>query len=62
MVKLDAAGKVIDVRIIKKSDHPEFDEAARQAALREQFDPATRDGTAIPYTLSYTYRFRLKGE
>jgi protein TonB len=60
LVKLDAKGAVTAVDIIKSGGHPEFDEAARRAAEREAFHPATRDGTAIPYTLSYTYRFRLE--
>ena len=47
------------MKILKSSGHPELDEAARKAALAESFEPASRDGVAIPYTLSYTYRFRL---
>ena len=60
MVSLDATGAVTAVKILKSSGHPELDEAARKAALAESFEPATRDGVAIPYTLSYTYRFRLE--
>ena len=33
---------------------------ARMAALRESFSPATRDGKGVPYTLSYSYRFRIE--
>jgi TonB family protein len=60
MLSLDATGKVSRVKIVTPSPHPEFNEAARTAALAEQFEPATRDGVAIPYTLSFTYRFRLE--
>ena len=60
MVSIDTSGRVTEVKILKPSPYPELDEAARQAALSEQFEPATRDGTAIPYTLSYTYRFRIE--
>jgi periplasmic protein TonB len=60
MVSLDATGAVTSVKILKSSGHPELDEAARKAALAESFEPASRDGVAIPYTLSYTYRFRLE--
>jgi len=60
MVSLDATGAVTAVKILKSSGHPELDEAARKAALAESFEPASRDGVAIPYTLSYTYRFRLE--
>lgn len=62
MVSLDATGAVIAVKILKSSGHPELDEAARKAALAESFEPASRDGVAISYTLSYTYRFRLEDE
>jgi len=60
MVSLDKTGKVTSVKIIKGSGFPEFDESARVTALAESFEPATRDGTPIPYTLSYTYRFTLE--
>jgi TonB family protein len=62
MVSLDATGKVLSVKIIKGSQYPEFDEAAKTAALAEEFAPAMRDDVPIPYTLSYTYRFRLEDE
>jgi len=62
MVTLDATGKVRSARVIKESPYPEFNEAARKAALEEEFEPATRDGAPIPYSLSYTYRFRLEDE
>jgi protein TonB len=60
MVSLDPGGKVKSVKIIKSSGYKEFDEAARKTALAEEFEPAKRDGTPIPYTLSFTYRFRLE--
>ncbi len=59
MVSLDTSGNVKNVKIIKSSGRAEFDESARKTALAEQFEPATRDGTPIPYTLSYTYRFTI---
>ncbi|HOU90821.1 MAG TPA: TonB family protein, partial [Polyangiaceae bacterium] len=60
MVTLDAAGKVTDVKIISPASYPEFNEAARAAALAEEFEPALRDGVPVAYTLSYTYRFRIE--
>jgi len=60
MVTLDAAGKVTDVKIISPAAYPEFNEAARAAALAEEFEPALRDGVPVAYTLSYTYRFRIE--
>ena len=62
LVSLDATGKVMSVKIIKGSPYPEFDEAAKTFAQSEEFEPAQRDGVPIPYTLSYTYRFRLEDE
>jgi protein TonB len=62
LVTLDDGGRVTAVKILKSSAYPEFDEAARRAALAEQFEPATRDGAPIPYTLSFTYRFRLEDD
>ena len=60
MVSLDADGKVTTVKIIRAAPYPEFNEVAQKTAMEEEFEPATRDGVAIPYTLSYTYRFRLE--
>jgi len=59
-VNLDAAGKVTRVRIDRGSPHPEFNEAARAAAETELFEPAIENGVAIPFSLSFTYRFRLE--
>jgi hypothetical protein len=28
--------------------------------MTEEFEPAMKDGVAIPYSLTFTYRFRLK--
>jgi protein TonB len=62
MVTLDATGRVTKVKVLRPSPYPEFNEAARKAAAAEEFDPATRDGVPIPYTLSFTYRFRLEDQ
>jgi protein TonB len=60
LVSIDAAGKVTKVKVIGAAPYPEFNQAAEKAAREEEFEPALRDGVAIPYTLSYTYRFRLE--
>ena len=62
LVNISAEGRVTAVKLIKEAPYPEFNQAARQAALDEQFEPAARDGVPIPYTLSFTYRFRLEDE
>ncbi len=58
-VQIDATGKVTKVDIIAPAPQAAFNDAARAAALKEQFQPATRGGKPIPFTLSFTYRFRI---
>jgi len=58
-IAVDATGKVTGVDVITKSSYVEFNQAAQQAALAEEFDPATREGVATSYSLTFTYRFRL---
>lgn len=62
LIAIDATGKVTNVKILKPSQYPELNEAARTAAGAEEYEPATRDGIPIPYSLSFTYRFRLQEE
>ncbi len=59
-VRINAKGKVTKVDVLKGSGHKAFDDAARSAASMETFTPATRDGKAVSYTLSYSYRFRIE--
>ena len=58
-VQIAADGSVSSVSIVQSSGHAAFDATARQAARAERFSPATRDGEAIPYSLTYSYRFRI---
>jgi periplasmic protein TonB len=62
MLSLDETGKVVKVKILKESQYPEFNEAARRTAMNEEFEPATRDGVPIAFSVSFTYRFRLEDE
>ena len=62
MVNIGADGKAISVKIIRPASEAEFNESAKKTALLQEYEPATRDGIAIPYTISYTYRFRLETE
>jgi TonB family protein len=59
-VNIDTAGVVQQASVLRSSGHAEFDSAALNAARAERFAPATRDGTAVPYTLSYSYHFRIE--
>jgi protein TonB len=59
-VDIDVTGRVIRVSVLSGSGYPEFDEAARRAALAERFTPAKRRGQPVPFSLSYAYRFRIQ--
>ncbi len=61
-LSIDPTGKVTAVKILAASEYPEFNDAARAAAMKAEFEPATRDGEPIPYSLPFTYRFRLEEE
>jgi protein TonB len=57
-ITIAADGSVTTVDVIKGAAE-EFDAAAVAAARQQRFEPATRNGEPVPYTLKYTYRFRL---
>lgn len=59
IVWIDVEGKVTSVKIVKESIYPEFNEAAKKAAMADEFDPATRNGVPTPTTLKYNVSFRL---
>ena len=59
LVFIDGTGKVTMVKILHESPYPEFNEAAKKAALATEWDPATRNGEAMPSSKKYSYRFRL---
>lgn len=58
-VRIDKTGRVTKVDIVAKASHEEFNKAARVAALQERFKPATKDGIAIPYDITFSSRFRI---
>jgi TonB family protein len=59
LVFIDGTGKVTMVKLLHESPYPEFNEAAKQAALATLWEPATRNGDPMPSTKKYSYRFRL---
>ena len=59
LVFIDATGKVTMVKILHESPYPEFNQAAKQAAQAQQWEPATRNGEPMASTKKYSYRFRL---
>src|SRR5262249_54094358 len=58
-VTIDPSGRIKEVEIVTPAAEEEFNAAAKEAASREEFAPATQDGKAIEYSLTYTVRFRL---
>ncbi len=62
LVFIGATGKVTGVKILHASPYPEFNEAAKKAALATQWVPATRNGAPMASTKRYSYRFRLTDE
>lgn len=59
LVFIDATGKVTNVKILHESPYPEFNEAAKKAALAQAWEPATRNDEPMPSTKKYSYRFRI---
>lgn len=58
-LQIDKTGKVTQVEVTEPVGHG-FDEAAQQAAMQLEFEPATRDGKPIPVKINYRYNFTLK--
>ncbi len=56
---IDRDGNVSEAEVLEPAGHG-FDEAARDAALKFKFKPATRDGTPVPVSIKYRYDFTLK--
>lgn len=55
---IDADGNVINIKVLK-SLRPELDEAAKAAARKMRFAPATVSGTAVKVKIPYTFTFVL---
>jgi TonB family protein len=62
LVFIDASGKVTNVKILRESPYPEFNEAAKKAALEQPWEPAARNGEPMASTKKYSYRFRITDE
>ena len=57
-VRIDEAGRVVDVRVVRSI--PLLDGAAIAAAKRWRFEPAAIDGRPVPVTLAMEMSFRPK--
>jgi periplasmic protein TonB len=58
LLSIDAQGNVTKARVLKGPGHG-LNEAAREAALKLKFKPATKRGQKVATDLTYTYRFEL---
>ncbi|MEZ4224369.1 MAG: TonB-dependent receptor [Polyangiaceae bacterium] len=56
---VDAKGAVTAAEVVEPGGNG-FDEAAREAAMKFEFEPATRDGKPIAARILYKYSFTLK--
>lgn len=57
-LSIDREGHVTDVSVLDSAG-PEFDEAASAAARSLVFEPAQKNGAAIPAKIRYTFDFKL---
>jgi len=55
---IDRTGQVTDV-VVAESAGPEFDEAAVNAARNLRFEPAQKNGSAVPAKIRYVVDFKL---
>ncbi|MEI9949820.1 MAG: energy transducer TonB [Pseudomonadota bacterium] len=55
---IDRTGQVTDVAVVESAG-PEFDEAAVAAARAVRFEPAQKNGEAVPAKIRYLVEFKL---
>ncbi|MCG8556018.1 MAG: energy transducer TonB [Proteobacteria bacterium] len=58
-VRIDRRGRVVAVKIVKASPHAEFNANAVEAAYRQRYTPARKNGKPFVYTLAYPVKYRL---
>src|SRR6478735_12474714 len=57
-LSIDRTGQVTDVAVAESAG-PEFDEAAINAARSLRFEPAQKNGEAVPAKIRYVFDFKL---
>jgi TonB family protein len=62
MVKIfvDEKGEVTNVEVVTPSKHNEFNFAAKKAAKKDEYEPATRNGVPVPFAFTVKITFRLE--
>lgn len=61
-LRIDATGRVEDVRVQQSSGHPPLDQSAMSTVRQWRFEPARRAGRAVPFEvrLPITFSIRLR--
>jgi protein TonB len=59
-ITINAEGQPTAVKILEPSVHAELNRSAENAAMRDDFIPAKKDGVPVEYKMTVVYRFRLK--
>lgn len=57
---ISTTGRVTNVEVLQSSGHRQLDEAARTTLSRWRFEPARKDGTAVPARIQHRVHFRLE--
>ena len=57
---VDTEGRVAEVLVVESSGFERLDEAARRGVLAWRFEPALRDGVAVPETFRHRIQFELQ--
>ncbi len=59
-VRIDETGEVIEARLVVPSKYEAFNAPALAAAKKTRFSPCLKDGQPIPWTVTYTVRYRIR--
>jgi protein TonB len=58
-VRIGADGQVMSAQVVRASQYPKFNDNALATVKKQRFTPATCDGEAREFVISYTYTFKL---
>jgi TonB family protein len=59
LININERGLVVDVKLVQKAEEDGFNQAALKAAWQTEFSPATQNGVPVPYSLRFTFQFRI---